>query len=957
MAEDIQFTIKSDSPVNGELMFWSVAGHEGLSRPSVYELSVLSKNQQIDAKDILGRAFDVVIEFLDADGGKHERHCEGHAVRFMRTSQVGRHFEYRIQLRSWFWLLTKRQNSWIQQDKPVLDVLDAVFEDSPVKRFKKVKTENVIGTHNARRYCVQYQESDYGFLSRLLEDEGIYYWFDAHDAPGTMHLADSSDVAHAKLPVTDTLRWVDDAASEGRFNEITRWISARRFDTGKHSTRDSNFKTINKKLGADMDASDTHELADLEVFEFPGGYFSSDDADKTAKTRGDELVARRDRQWALTSWPDVAAGRSFTYEGDPDGVRDGDYVIGACTFIVTHPGYEALEFREKPRTVGQLLEDVLADDAVNADTLGVLHELLDDTPQMRTGERGICTFLLTVFPLDAPFKPPRLTPRVTMPGPQSAIVVGPKGEELHVDDHGRVKVHFHWDRSEKRNEKSTCWVRVSQPWAGKGWGGYFIPRIGQEVLVDFLNGDVDRPIIVGRLYNDEQTIPYKSPTQSGFKTRSTPGGNAGNYNEIMFEDKKGSEVFSMHAERNMSTSVEVDDSTSVGRDQSETVDRDRTALVKRNEKTTVAEIQTNVVGLSQSNTIGSGGQKTQVQGFQENIFHSGQKTSVVGNQNLVVTANQEHQIGGFQKTVVGSNMDVGVVGFHTTSVGADCAFLVTGNTKIQSGGERNDLSGGKHAIMANQVKVVANTSIDLMAVGDINATSLGSNTTVLGSNSSGYIGSNSEANLGINRSTFMGLNMSNALAVDISNFLGAQIENTAAAKLTNVAGLNLSQKGVDFDLQSMKVISGGGGAGAGAGGSTAGMLAGFAIGGAAAIRGAFDVNATFEQYQKAAADLEQAAQEARAQGLTGLASRLTRLSNIASRRRTEGMLGAIPVAGTLALPIAEMIGTAGGRSAGALGGEAAPSSGPAPARPPAPVIPEAPAMPPMPPRYTPPAGG
>jgi len=284
-------------------------------------------------------------------------------------------------------------------------VIDAVLDDSPVGSLKKIKSAGVVGPHAPHGYCVQYRESDYQFLSRLLEEEGIYYWFDAHDAPGTLHLSDTSTLAHEKLPAADTLHHVERDASEGRANEITRWISARRFDTGKHSTRDSNFKTINKKLGADMDASDTHELADLEIFEFPGGYFSSDDADKTAKIRGDELAARRDRQWALTSWPDVAAGRSFSYEGDPDGVRDGDYVIGACTFVVTHPGYEALEFREKPRTVGQLLSEALADDAVNADTLGVLHELLDDTPHMRTGERGVCTFLLTVFPIDAPFKP------------------------------------------------------------------------------------------------------------------------------------------------------------------------------------------------------------------------------------------------------------------------------------------------------------------------------------------------------------------------------------------------------------------------------------------------------------------------------------------------------------------------------------------------------------------------
>jgi type VI secretion system secreted protein VgrG len=895
MAEDIQFTIKSDSPVNGELMFWSVVGHEGLSRPSVYELSVLSKNQQIDAKDILGRAFDVTIEFLDEDGGKHERHCEGHAVRFMRTSQVGRHFEYRIQLRSWFWLLSKRQNSWIQQDKPVLDVLDAVFEDSPVKRFKKVKSENVIGTHNARRYCVQYQESDYAFLSRLLEDEGIYYWFDAHEAPGTMHLADSSDVAHQKLPVTDTLKWVEDGASEGRFNEITRWISARRFDTGKHSTRDSDFKAIKKKLGADMDAADTHELADLEVFEFPGGYFSSDDADKTAKIRGEELVARRNRQWALTSWPDVAAGRSFSYEGDPDGTRDGDYVIGACTFIVTHPGYEALEFREKPRTVGQLLEEALAEDAVNAGTLDVLRELLDDTPQMRTGERGICTFLLTVFPLDVPFKPPRLTPRVTMPGPQSAIVVGPQGEELHVDEHGRVKVHFHWDRSEKRNEKSTCWVRVSQPWGGKGWGGYFVPRIGQEVLVDFLNGDVDRPVIVGRLYNDEQFIPYKSPTQSGFRTRSTPGGNAGNYNEIMFEDKKGEEMLSIHAELDMSRSVERDDSTSVDRDQSITVKRDQTSLVDRDRKHTVTRNDTNMVVVDQKNTV-KGAQNNQVVGNRTTFVDANDALTVGGTSTVdVVGARKTTYRAGETHTVVG-NQTVSVTGKLTYKAGSmsfetpHIDWMVTGSSS-----KNITVPTGPLNLMANKIKLMSNTGIEMMSVGNIDQTAIGSNTTILGPNTSGYIGTNSEANLGITRSTFMGLSIDNALALAMSNNGGVFIENTLGVKLVNCVAPEIkSIATADLNLTPLKTISPGGGGGAVTGAAVAGALGAVAGAGSAFA----DIGATLKQYADAAQALNEAAAEAQAAGMTGLAGRLSSLAMLTNMRRNQGILGAVPVVGT-----------------------------------------------------------
>ena len=605
---DTAFDIKSDSPVAGELMFWRIVGHEALARPSMYELVVLSENNAIDAKDILGRAFDVVIEFLDADGGTHERHCQGHAVRFTRAPQagVGRYFVYRIILRSWLWLLTKRSNSRVLQDMPVLEVLDAVFEDSPILRFKKTTSDKVIGSHPAHRYCVQYQESDYRFLSRLMEEEGIYYWFDAHDAPGTMHLSDASDVAHEKLAVTDTLHFVANGTSEGRDNEITRWVSMRQFDTGKFASRDSDFKSINKRLSADKGDPDTHELADLESFEFPGGYFDGDDTDNIARVRLDELIGRRQRHWALTSWPDVAVGRSFTLASDPDGTLDGDYIIAACTFVVSHPGYEGAIIPDVQRSVSSVLQEALSDDPVNSDTRTVLEDLIADIPALSTELRGVRSFLLTVIPADVPWRPPRLTPRVTMPGPQSAIVVGKQGEEIWTDKYGRVKVQFHWDRYGKNDENSSCWIRVSQSWAGKRWGAMSIPRIGQEVIVDFLEGDPDRPIITGCVYNGDAMPPYKLPgemTKSTIKTYSSKGG--GGFNEIRFEDKKGSEQLFMHSERNQDNRVKNDSMEWIGKDRHLIVKTDQKEKVEGDKHLTVKGDQNEKVGGAVSLSVGS----------------------------------------------------------------------------------------------------------------------------------------------------------------------------------------------------------------------------------------------------------------------------------------------------------------------------------------------------------------
>jgi type VI secretion system secreted protein VgrG len=808
------FHIKSDSPVIADLMFWQIAGHESLSRPSLYQLSVLSEKSDVEAKDILGRAFDVVIDFFNAEGEKKERHCQGHGIRFSRLGKLGRYYLYQISLQSWFGLLTKRTNSRILQDKPILEILEAIFDDSPIKRFKKLTVDNVTGTHDPLRYCVQHQENDYQYTSRLLEDEGIYYWFDSHDEAGTMHLSDSSDVAHEKLPVSDTLKFMTLGNTEPRFNQITRWTSARQFDTGKHDSRDSNFKTIRQKIGVSIDVADDYELAEFESFEFPGGYFDNDTAQDTAKIRGHELIARRDRHFGATPWPDVAVGKTFVLEGDSEGLYDGDYLIGSCTFFVSHPGYESLPKGAVGASVVDTLTSFIKQDAFNVDSAESLIDFIADSIGTNSLVRGAKQFFISTLPGDMPFRPPRLTPKVKMPGPQSAIVVGPKGEELHVDDKGRVKVQFHWDRYGEKNEKSTCWVRVSQPWAGKGWGGYFIPRIGQEVIVDFLNGDPDRPIIVGRVYNDEQTIPYSSPTQSGFKTRSTPGGSAKNYNEIMFEDKKGSESLSMHAEKDMSSTVENDDSTSVGHDQSVTVQNDQTTTVKNNRKLTVKGTDTTDVTGIQKVTIGSD---------QINHIVANQKTRVDKNHSLTITGDHSIKVEGHRFDETTKNENRTVIGNQKITVTGDMSqkaakmtfeaghidFKVTGPNSVKWD---CNVAPFKSAFM--NYELVSNKNIDLFAIGKINQTSMESNTTVLGNNDSGHIGNSSQTNMGRATSTFMGSATANFFGISQANFAGLQISNTLALSMQSVVGPRIEKYSSEVHDSVIHIFKGGAAVGA-----------------------------------------------------------------------------------------------------------------------------------------------
>ena len=906
---DERFHIKSDSPAVDDLMFWSIAGHEALSRASYYELTVLSRKSNLNATDILGRAFDVVIDFTDADDGEHERHCQGHAVRFARVNQRGRYFEYRITLRSWFWLLTKRRNSRIFQDKTVVEVMGAVFDDSPIQRFKKLNTDHVIGKHEPRRYCVQHQESDYQFLSRLLEEEGIYYWFDSHDELGTMYLSDASDVAHDKLPVNDTLEFVRGGSGEMRFNEVTRWVSERRFDTGKTVSRDSNFKTIKKKLLTDRDVADDHELAEFEAFEFPGGYFNDADAETISQVRGEELQTRRDRHWALTGWTDVCAGMAFKLDGPDADVPKGEYLIAGCTFFVSHPGYEGIQMPDAPRSLSSVLRQVLVDDAVNAQTLDVLEGLIEESPALQAGTRGARAFLLTVMPLDLLFRPPRLTPRVTMPGPQTAIVVGPAGEEIHADDFGRVKVHFHWDRYDASNEKSTAWIRVSQPWAGKGWGGYFIPRIGQEVIVDFLNGDPDRPIITGRVYNDDQPIPYKSPTQSGFKTRSTPGGGFNHYNELMFEDKKGAENINMHAEKNMSRSVENDDSTSVGHDQ--------TISVKNYQFTNVGKYRSVVVDDGNEDYVVNGHRSTYVQrddwltvdGHRTKKVDKGEETEITtGEHKLVVMAGEKNSyVTGDQMTWVSAGYTLSAL-TGTINIGAALA-VTAGEINITSAATRKDISTGQHTIASNDmVKVIAGADIQLLANASIKQLSTTSDTTVLSSNSSGYIGINSEANMGLSRSTFMGLQMGNFLGLAMDNFGGLKLSNCASLGITNTAAIDINMATVGFELAGLKTISPGAGAGAAAAAVAAGV-----VGLVSAALGASDAIATLQQYADAATALREAAADVGPETPLGL--KLSEMAASADRRQRQ----ASPFVEVFAAGVV----VAGGAAGKALGGPVA----------------------------------
>jgi type VI secretion system secreted protein VgrG len=482
------------------------------------------------------------------------RHFNGYVTRFAQAGMHGRYHAYRATLRPWLWFLTRTADCRIFQEKTVPEIVEEIFADHGTADFKSELT----GNYTKWEYCVQYRETDFNFVSRLMEQEGIYYYFTHDDGRHTMVLADSAS-GHSPFPGYEQVPFFGpDKVARPEQDHIGEWYYSREIQPGVYTINDYDFERPSVGLVTKQKISRKHGESDYEMFDYPGEYIQKADGDQFVQTRLDELQSQYELANGTSNCRGVATGCLFKLTGQERDDQNREYLVLAATHQLEFSEYEAME---------------------------------------ASGASYSCGF--TVLNSKQQFRPQRLTPKPTVQGPQTAVVVGPDGDEIYTDKYGRVKVQFHWDRYGKKNENSSCWVRVSHPWAGKNWGFVAIPRIGQEVIVDFLEGDPDQPIITGRVYNAEQMPPYDLPanrTQSGIKTRSSLGGSAANFNEIRFEDKKGSEQLYIHAEKNQDNLVENDETTDVG--------HDRTEKVANNEKITIGVDRTENVGSNE--TIGIG---------------------------------------------------------------------------------------------------------------------------------------------------------------------------------------------------------------------------------------------------------------------------------------------------------------------------------------------------------------
>jgi type VI secretion system secreted protein VgrG len=531
------------------LMLQSMHGIESLGRMFSFELDLIAEGTPVDYKDILGKNVAIRLDLL---GGK-TRFFNGYISRFSfialdeNNKDHTRLYHYRATMVPWTWFLTRVADCRIFQNMTVIDILKQLFGYRGFSDFRDATT----GSYHPRTYCVQYRETDFNFISRLMEDEGIYYYFEHEDNKHTLVLCDAPTV-HKHAPDYDDLHFDEPDPKADHDAFVWNWTCAQEVTSNKYALADYDHLQPKTNLAAEVNVQHDHDPGEYEIFDYPGGYADPAEGRRYAGVRMHEIEAQYIVAEGTTSARGVFAGATFNLQDHP--AYDPD------EYLITSVAY-------------QLQNDDLGTGSGRANTGPVFRAQLTCIPTKNNNE----------------FRPPRLTPKPLVQGPQTAVVVGPSGEEIHTNEHGQVKVKFFWDRDPKKDESSSCWVRVSQPSAGLGWGSVSIPRIGQEVIVDFLEGDPDRPIITGRVYNGVNVPPNALPggmNLTGFKSNSTKGG--GGFNEITIDDTKGKEQIFIHGQYDMHVRVK--------NDQFQTISNDQHTVVSNNAFLNVAANTHNTVG-------------------------------------------------------------------------------------------------------------------------------------------------------------------------------------------------------------------------------------------------------------------------------------------------------------------------------------------------------------------------
>jgi type VI secretion system secreted protein VgrG len=609
------------------LLFNRMTATEELGRLFRFDLDLLSKEPDIKFNDILGQNITIRLRLPEAK----KRYFNGYVSHFSQQGMVDEFHAYKMTVNPWLWFLTRSADCRIFQEKSVPDIIKEVFRDHGFTDFE----ETLSGNYRTWNYCVQYRETDFNFVSRLMEQEGIYYFFKHQKDKHVLVLSDSIS-AHAPYPDYEKLPFFPPDEHLRRVRDhIFDWTLERKIQPGVYALNEYDFTRPKATMQVKSSIQRNHAHTSLEIFDYPGEYPDTSDGENYVRARIEELHVEHEQVHGQGNARGLAAGSLFELTDYPREDQNQEYLIISATHQIASEAY----------TSG------------NAEG---------------TGQDYTCIF--TALHSKQSFRPARTTPKPKVHGPQTAVVVGPSGDEIHTDKYGRVKIQFHWDRYGKLDENSSCWVRVSHPTAGKGWGAVQIPRIGQEVIVDFLEGDPDQPIIMGRVYNANQMPPYELPGSgmvSGMKSNSTPGG--GGYNEISMDDTKDKEQMTLHAQYNQSNTVENDQSVTV-------VSGNRVVSVQSGTQSETIKGDANL-------TVQAGSRSVNVTGGDYNALSTTAAATIKGHTSVSITGvsagTKLDGTGGpgVQITGVGST-GVSIKGTANIEANADVVAAFKGGTKV-----------------------------------------------------------------------------------------------------------------------------------------------------------------------------------------------------------------------------------------------------------------------------------
>ena len=641
---DRPFRVKT-SLGDDALLLDSFVGVERVSDPFRFVLRLLSPNPNVDMQSLLTKP--AVLTFQLA--GDAERHIHGNICR-MKLLEVGADAmaAYEAEVVPWFWFLTLFSDCRIFQNMAVPDIVEKVFKDRGFTDFRA----NLQGTYNPREFCVQYRETDFNFVSRLLEEEGIFYYFEHTEDKHTMVLADdvSAFAACPNQPNDASVQFAP--TTGGRLdNDVVFTLEAEyRVQTGTASHTDYDFTKPNASLFATLAGTQKGE-----AYDYPGKYATKDDGDHYARIRLEELEVGISTVRGASNCMGFESGYKFTLTNHYRDAANMDYTL----LMVEHRA------RNTSYSAGQV-----------------------DPFEYKNRFEAI--------PNSVPFRPARRARKPVIDGTQTAVVVGKSGEEIWTDQYGRVVVQFFWDRQGTSNENSSCWIRVAQGWACKQWGYICIPRIGQEVIVSFLEGDPDRPIITGSVYNAVQMPPYTLPdnqTQSTWKSMSSKGG--GGFNELRFEDKKGSEQIFIHGEKDMDMRIKNDRREWIGEDRHLVVVRDKLEKTGRDSHLDLTRDHIEKIGRDHHLTI------------------SGKEAiSITGSHSLAVTGDVIEQFSGNHSSQVTQNlylkaMQVVIEGMTGLTINVGGSFVTINSGGVFISGPMVMINSGGSALSGSPGSLVS----------------------------------------------------------------------------------------------------------------------------------------------------------------------------------------------------------------------------------------------------------